>query len=163
MDYSIFVKSYKASKSKDAFIKKHITKEYLGYAEKMALAQNVARFSSHAIDKDGNVGDYRRDTMMQYFLTQMDIIAKYTDIEVPAELMTEAYDALSECGALNDVLRSIKETEITMVNSMVQMAMDDTYINEGDVGAILSTKLEAFRIMADSALSAIEATAEKQE
>ncbi len=162
MDYTIFVKSYKNSKDKEGFVKKHITKEYLGYVDKMAIAKKVARFASHVVDEDGNTGDYKRDTMMQYFLAQMDIISKFTDIEVPGELMTEAYDALAECGALNDLFGMIPESEIKMINSMVQMAMDDTYVNEADVGAVLSTKLEAFRLMADTAMSALDEVAKKQ-
>lgn len=163
MDYSIFVKSYKNSKDKEGFVKKHITKEYLGYVDKMAIAKKVARFASHIIDEDGNAGDYKRDTMMQYFLTQMDIISKFTDIEVPGELMTEAYDTLAECGALNDLFGMMPESEIKMINSMVQMAMDDTYINEQDLSVVLTTKFEAIRSTIDTALNALQEISENTE
>ena len=156
MDYTIFVKSYKNSKDKEGFVKKHITKNYLGYVDKMTIAKNVARYSSHVISEDGTVGIYKRDTMMQYFLTQMDIISKFTDIEFPSDLMTEAYDALAECGALNELFRFMPESEVKMINSMVQMAMDDTYINEQDLSVILTNKFDAIGLMLDETLNTLQ-------
>ncbi len=161
MDYTVFVKEYKAVKDKDSYVTKHITKAYLNYSEKMAIAKSIANVSSHVTDSDGNITEYKRDTMAQYFHTQMNIVKAYTDIDVPAELIVNAYDALCESGALGAILSAL-ESECTILKSMVQMAMDDCYINEADVGAVLSTKLEAFRLMATTAMSALEAIAKEQ-
>ena len=162
MDYTIFVKEYNTVKDKSGYVDKHIKTAYLGYSEKMSIARGIAKISSHIIDSEGNVGEYRRDTMAQYFHTQMNIIKYYTDIEVPTELVVSAYDAMCECGAMSDILTKL-ESECAILKSMVQMAMDDTYVNEWDISAVLSTKLEAFRLMADTALSALQTVTEKQE
>lgn len=162
MDYTIFIRDYEKVNNKTDFVSKHITKKYLSYSAKMAIANNIARIASHVIDKNGNVGIYKRDTMAQYFHVQMNIIQQYTDIDIPSELVVNAYDKLSETGALSEILHQVPDSEREMIKSMTQMAMDDTYINEVDAGVVLSTKLEALRLIADTAMSALEEVAKNQ-
>ncbi len=159
MKYTEFVKGYKNAKEKEQWVGKIIKTTYLSYATKESEAKQIASLSSHIMNADGSEGAYKRNTASQYFLTQLRILINYTNLDIENNNVMDAYDALSECGALDVILAQIPEKELTMFTSMVQMAMDDVYINEADVGAVLSTKLEAFRLMADTAMSALEEVA----
>lgn len=163
MDYSIFVKEYNEAKDKAAYVKKHIMREYLGYADKTALAKNIARVSTHIINDDGSAGAYKRDTMSQYFHTQMNILTNYTDIIVEAQLTVQAYDELSKCGAMDKIIEAIPKDEILQIKSMVQMAADDVYVNERDIASFFETKIDALSMVLDTALSALQEVANKQD
>lgn len=162
MKYTEFVNGYKNSKAKEAWVDRVIKTIYLPYSTKKAEAQQIARLSSHVMNEDGSEGAYKRDTASQYFLTQIRIIANYTSIEIGDKDVVKAYDALSECGALDMVLALLPESELKMFKTMVDMAMDDMYINEADVGAVLSTKLEALSITAETIISALEVMSSTQ-
>lgn len=162
MNYTDFVKGYKNAKEKERWVGKVIKTTYLPYSVKKTEAQQIARISSHIINEDGSEGMYKRDTASQYFLTQIRIITNYTDLEMNDADVTKVYDELSESGALDMILALLPESELKMFKAMVDMAMDDIYINEADVGAVLSTKLEAFRLIAETAMSALETITNSQ-
>lgn len=153
MDYIKFIGQYKTAKDKDAFIKRHITTTYLPYPTKMSEAKQIAMISSHVNEKEGKLGEYKRDTMAQYFWTQIRLITNYTDIKAAeGESTVGMYDELSESGALEDIIKAIPSSEVTMFTSMVQMAMDDVYLYERDLPSYLETKMQAIT-MALGALS----------
>ena len=162
MKYTDFVRGYKNAKEKDKWVARIIKTLYLPYSTKKAEAQQIAKISSHVINEDGSEGMYKRDTTSQYFLTQIRIITNYTDLEIADTDVTKAYDELSESGALDMIFALLPESELKMFKAMVDMAMDDIYINEADVGAVLSTKLEAFRLMGETAMSALEVITNSQ-
>ncbi len=163
MNYKDFVEEYKKSQKKEEFVKEHVTVQYLPYATKKTEAQEIARLSSHIINDDGTEGMYRRDTAMQFFLTQVRLLICYTDIEIDTNEITATYDELCECGAIEVILEAIPSTERTVFTTMAQMAMDDAYTNEADVGIVLSTKLDVFKLTVDTALSAFGEIAKQNE
>lgn len=156
MDYTKFVSGYKTIKDKDGFIKKHMTKQYLPYANKLSIAKSIAKTCTHVKVDDKEI--YKKDTPAQYFTTVMSLITQYTDIEIDANIVDKAYDALVECGAMQALLASIPESEVTEFRTLVDMCVADIFENERELASFLETKLDAINMATNQMLSSLGET-----
>ena len=139
MEYTKFVQQYKVSKDKEAFVKKHITKTYVPYVEKISKASGIALSCTHAVL--GQPELYKKDTPSQYFGTIMRLIEMYTDITFADSDVVKVFDTMAEQGIIDIILSSIPENEVTQFRSIVDMCVSDIYENERDISALIDTKL----------------------
>lgn len=156
MDYTKFITGYKLNKDKDDFIKKHITKQYVPYATKLTLAQSIAKTCTHVTIDGKEV--YKKNTPSQYFATVMQLITQYTDIQYDISIINQVYDALVESGAMQVLLSSIPESEVTEFRTLIDMCVSDIYENERDVTSFLETKIEAINLTVNQMLSSLNET-----
>lgn len=161
MDYTKIITQYKTSKDKEGFIKKHLKKEYIPYAEKLLEALNIAKASTHIEIEGKNL--YKKDTPMMRFLSMNKLISMYTDITFDDSNVVEMYDALSKEGLMPLLLSSIPETEVSEFMSLVDMCVSDIYENERELSTIVENKLEAISIVANEFFTLIGDTLSKDE
>ena len=142
MKYTDFIQKYKIAKDKETLAKKHIKRQYVPYAEKLAEAKKIADLSTHITIEDKTI--YYKNTPILYFLKTTRLLALYTDIEQGEESdINVFYDSLAEIGAFDALLSQIPESEITQISAMIDMCVSDIYENERDISAFLDTKFEA--------------------
>lgn len=154
MDYTKIITQYKTSKDKEGFIKKHLKKEYIPYAEKLSEALNIAKASTHIEIEGKNL--YKKDTPMMRFLSMNKLISMYTDITFDDSNVVEMYDALSKEGLMPLLLSSIPETEVSEFMSLVDMCVNDIYENERELSTIIENKLEAINLVVSQIFSTFE-------
>ena len=159
MDYIKVVAQYKTSKDKESFVKKHIKRSYVPYAEKLSEAIEIANRSTH-ISIDDKVL-YKKNTPIMRFMSIVRIIALYTDIECEQDKIVDMYDALSKEGLMVQLLSSIPETEISEFMSLVDMSVSDIYENERDLSALLDSKMTALELAMNTLLDSFQSTLEK--
>lgn len=155
MKYTDFIIQYKAAKEKEQFAAKHVKKQYMGYAEKLALSKSIAKKASW--DEGGK---YTRNTLLQMWLLQTNMIMYYTDITWDEKDVITAYDALVESGAFEDIFAAIPETERVQLQGMTDMEMSDIYINFRDIPVWFDTKIEALNLGLGSIISGLQETVE---
>lgn len=156
MEYTKFVQQYKVSKDKEAFVKKHITKTYVPYVEKISKASGIALGCTHTIP--GQPELYKKDTPSQYFGTIMRLIEMYTDITFADADVVKVFDTLTEQGILDIILSSIPETETTQFRSLVDMCVSDIYENERDISTLLDNKFSALQLTVNTLLESLQDT-----
>lgn len=158
MDYIKVVAQYKTSKDKESFIKKHIKRSYIPYAEKLSEAIEIANRSTHMSVEDKVF--YKKNTPIMRFMSMVRIIALYTDIECGQDKVVEMYDVLSKEGLMVQLLSSIPETEISEFMSLVDMSVSDIYENERDLSALLDSKMTALEFAMNTLLDSFQSTLE---
>ena len=156
MEYTKFVQQYKVSKDKEAFVKKHITKTYVPYVEKISKASGIALGCTHAVKDHPEL--YKKDTPSQYFATIMRLVEMYTDITYADADVVKAFDAMAELGIIDVILSSIPENEVTQFRSIVDMCVSDIYENERDITALLDNKFSALQLAVNTLLESLQTT-----
>ena len=153
MDFTKFIQQFKVAKDKEAFVKKHIVKQYISYGVKLTLAHSIAKTCTH-ISIDGK-DYYKKDTPAQYFTTIMQLVKQYTDIAFEDSNIAAVYDALMEVGALSSILASIPESEVAEFRALVDMCVSDIYDNERDITSFLETKFEAINLSVEQIMNGL--------
>ena len=154
MEYTKFVQQYKVAKDKEAFVKKHITKTYVPYVEKISKASGIALSCTHAVL--GQPELYKKDTPSQYFGTIMRLIEMYTDITFADSDVVKVFDTMAEQGIIDIILSSIPENEVTQFRSIVDMCVSDIYENERDISALIDTKLTSISLVFNTMLESVQ-------
>lgn len=159
MNFIEFSQKFKISKDKESFVKKHIKRTYVPYAEKLAEAKKIAEVSTHIIvNQETGEQMYKKDTPIQYFLKTTRLLFLYTDIEIDNNDINKVYDTLAESGAFEYIFSSIPEGEITQFSSMIDMCVSDIYENERDLTSFFETKLTAFNLTFNEIVGAFQNT-----
>lgn len=151
MKYTDFVIQYKKSKEQEAFVTKHVKKSYMPYAEKLALAKSIANRTSWNED-----GKYERNTTLQAWLLQTNMISYYTDITWEDTEVIQAYDSLVESGAFELIFSYIPESERVQLQAITDMFISDIYTNFRDIPAWLDSKIEALDLGLGSIMSGLQ-------
>ena len=145
MDYTNFVAQFKTHKDKEQFVKKHITTEYVPYANKLAEATTIAKNSTHIVINDKEI--YKKNTPIMYFWTMVRLVSLYTDIEYPQDKVMDLYDSLSKNGCMAMILSLIPESEMSEFRALVDMCVADIYENERDTISFFESKFEALNMV----------------
>lgn len=135
-----FAKQYEEklnNNDRATFLKTKLKVEnYIEYAEKVLIAENIVRSSSYAISKDKDSGELMETTQihinspMRYVLFVMSIVNKYTNIEVNFNNIMIEFDALNRNGLLELIMKKIGDKEITEFQTVVDMILNDFMTNE---------------------------------
>ena len=151
MNYKEFVKKYRDASNKEAFLKKHIVKTYLPYATKIAEAKEIVKITCY---KEINGKEmFSQDSPSFFALFMMRVISNYTDIEYENGL--EAYDAIAEAGAFENIILAIPPKEYDTFSTVLQMVKDDEMENYRSLAGILDTKIEAINLALNTMLETI--------
>ena len=123
---------------KDYNFKQHIKMTYMPYADKCALVKSIVEQTSYVDTPTGKV--YRRDTSHMLFLFTIQLILRYTDIEIEPNNVVKDYDSLMESGTMNGLMAQIPQEENAILSGMMDMTRDDLEVNTRGIVPYLETK-----------------------
>jgi hypothetical protein len=85
-----------------------------------------------------------QNTPGRFISFNMTLIKTYTDIEFESEtglLLTESYDALNECGAVETLINCMPVRELKEFKTILDMCVDDYMVNHRDLTSYIDKKL----------------------
>lgn len=160
--YKQFVTKFNNAEDKVEFCKSHIVNKYVDYQTKLTEVRRIAdlgNYSSVSSFEENEEGQerriYKRNTPIMFYLLKMRLLMDYTDVEIKDGEELDAFNALEEIGAVDGLISSIPENEITKWNTMLQMTNDDIYANERDFASYLDTKVDALGMILNTLLSGL--------
>lgn len=143
-----FAKKYEeklTNNDKATFLKTKLKVEnYMEYAEKVLIAENIVRSSSYAISKDKDGGELTKtnqihiNSPMRYVLFVMSIVNKYTNIKVNFDNIMIEFDALNKNGLIELITKRVGEKEVAEFQTVVDMVLNDFMNNEYEFKNYLS-------------------------
>ena len=141
------IKKYQETKTlkKEYDFSKHLKMKYMPYGEKCSLVKNIVENSSYVEVAGKRV--YKRNTASMLFVFTMQLIARYTDIEVDSDNVVKDYDLLMESKAMNLLMSQIPEEEVSILRGMIDMQCDDEEVNNRSIVSFLETKADAVQMM----------------
>lgn len=155
----LFVKS--GEQDKISLVKKHIVEAYLPYERKMALCKNVIDWADYTpnlevIDKRY----YSPNTPMRFVFFCMSVLDAYTDIECETYEKNKrdvigGFNQCDKCGIF-DVLFQELGREYKVLQTVLQMMVDDTENKEKNLVGFLATKIDSMEALYNAALPIIE-------
>ncbi len=143
-----FVDGFTKATDKEKYVKKHIVRTYVNYAQKISECKKIALVSMYQTDNKG-VSKFYIDTPMRYMLFIVTIIRDYTDIEFDDKNVPEGFDLLNESGADSCVISFIKD-DFDMFKSVLDMVVNDIIDRERNLIDYIDGKLSAFSTLIDS-------------
>ena len=151
MKYDDFIKKYNSSTDKNKFLKKHVTKTYLPYQQKISEAKEIIKRTCYEELNGKKV--FKQDSPAFFMLFMLRVIANYTDVEFEegADALA-AFNALSESGLLEPIVLAIPQKEYDTFNTVLQMCKDDEMENYRSLAGFFDTKVDAL-IMTMNALA----------
>lgn len=133
---------------KTKFLKTKLKVEnYLPYSEKLITAELIVKNSSYAIVKNEDSGALIKtdrikiNSPMRYILFVMNVINKYTNLEVNFKDVLPEYDALNKNSLIEVIFAKIGDKEVGEFNTVVDMILNDFMTNEYEFKNFVSEKL----------------------
>ena len=133
---------------KTKFLKTKLKVEnYLPYSEKLITAELIVKNSSYAIVKNENSGEMRMtnrikiNSPMRYILFVMNVVNKYTNLEVNFKDVLPEYDALNKNNLIEIIFDKVGDKEVGEFNTVVDMILNDFMTNEYEFKNFVSEKL----------------------
>lgn len=120
---------------------------YLSYSEKLITAELIVKNSSYAIVKNEENGvlvktdRIKINSPMRYILFVMNVIDKYTNLEVNFKDILPEYDTLNKNGLIEVIFAKIGDKEVGEFNTVVDMILNDFMTNEYEFKNFVSEKL----------------------
>lgn len=137
-----FLKSYKQAATKAArqkICKECMKRTYVPVMEKFAALLGIF------YEVNQKINGFRNFNSFAYHIAFVTTtIGLYTDLIMKDETMTtpDAYDALKESGAMDELLLMIGESELKEWERISDFIEEDSRENENSIPAILSTQME---------------------
>ena len=125
-----FVDGYKkqtddVTNKKEKYIKKFVGNNYVNYATKLSVADQIVQLSS-TNQVDGQVnGQIKINSSLRYLLYVFNLIDLYTNITVDFSNILEEYDLLEEQGLVDELIRLMPQREVTSFETILKMVFDD--------------------------------------
>ena len=150
MNVEELIKKYEAAKKtkKEYDFSKHLKMSYMPYGEKCSLVKNVVENTSYVEVAGKKV--YKRNTASMLFVFTMQLISRYTDIDIDGEKVVADYDALMESGVMNLLMSQIPEEEVSILRGMLDMQRDDEEMNTRSLISFFETKADVAKMFFDS-------------
>lgn len=134
-----FIGYYKIAKDKKTECEKRVQKDkYVPFLSKIAECENIVRVT---MEKDDA---FVQNTPGRFIFFNMTLIKTYTDIEFDMEnglQLTESYDALNECGAVETLINCMPVHELKEFKTILDMCVDDYMVNHRDLTSYIDKKL----------------------
>ena len=112
-------------------------KDYLPFADKLALVRNVVNVADRAEN-----GRLHFNTAMEYTLFTLFAVFSYTNLSPTDDKSTEDYDLLVKTNALGYIMENIPKDEIKALNDMLGWEKSDAINNEYEPHAFIANKIE---------------------
>lgn len=153
MQFEKFIEEYKKDNS---FISKHIVRKYIPFQEKIDSAKKIIQLSFYKkIEIDGTKKTvFNMNTPYQYYFMILEIINKYTDIEiVDDKQILNSFNTLEEMHITPKLIEAIGD-DYNSFNTVLKMCIDDAIFNETNLTTYLDTKFEAISLALNTYQSA---------
>ena len=146
----------KTEKSKkEAYVKKHIVKDYLTYQEKIAEAKKIVEFSCYEEIQGKKV--YKRNSPLAYMLYVLSIVEDYPEITWDKEKENlDVFNEFERLGVFDAIISQIPKKEHESFSTVLKMTSDDEYENFRSLAGFFDTKFDAISIMLEEATKLIE-------
>jgi len=145
-----FIDGYKNAEDKTAYINSTVkVLSYLGYADKVTAAKNIAEASYYAEDETG-ARYVKADSPARYVMYIFFIYRLYTNIDYPLTDLIKVYDALEENGITQHVLSMIPEKELESFTTILEIVCDDLITNEYEIHSYITNKFNRLLKMFDT-------------
>ena len=142
-----FVDGYKkqtddVTNKKEKYIKKFVGNNYVNYATKLSVADQIVQLSS-TNQVDGQVnGQIKINSSLRYLLYVFNLIDLYTNITVDFSNILEEYDLLEEQGLVDELIRLMPQREVTSFETILKMVFYDFIQNNYENHAFISNQVQ---------------------
>lgn len=136
---------------KEKYIKEHIKKDYVSYADKISDCERIAR-ACHYHEVDGK-SRFRLNSPASAMMFALVMVGRYTNIEL--EYSIDEYDELQKCGALGMIIGAIPEMEYDEYSTVMHMVEEDFVFAETDVASKMEDLKNAIGIVLASYVKAL--------
>lgn len=149
MNAKEFAMKYKNSKNKDEFMKKNLeVKNYIPFEQKSMIAERIVK--NTCLDDNGNISV---NSSARFYITYLQMIKVWTNIETDREDPLGDFNALDECGLVDLIVRQyIPESESAKFNTLIAMHYDDLITNRYEPHAYFSNIADKFSIIGSTFL-----------
>lgn len=144
------------SEEKLGFLAQHMVMNYVPYEEKCNLCKRVIDASTKT------AGRFYQNTPAQYMVYSLQLIDKYTDIQIDMTKSVQMFNMLDERGLIDDITNSIPEKEHAMLDMLLDMTRNDMYENERSVVGLLSALIDKGKALIGSLLQGIDGALDDQ-
>lgn len=129
--------------TKDAYIQEILKPEYVPYEEKIAICEKIVESSHFRKGKNGNK-QLHVNSPIQYVLFCMQLVNKYTKINVDFKNIIEEFNLLNKLDILNNIVFNIPEKESKEFRTILDMVENDMLQNEYEIGSYIRKQTERF-------------------
>lgn len=124
-----------------------ITTKYVSYATKIADCKRIIDSTSYT-NTEPNM--FCISSPARHMLLNLQLIDRYTDIEINYEDALEIYDMLDEVDAIDYIITSLPTKEVSKYCKIMKMMLKDFKMNERSIIGYLDSKLASMKILGDS-------------
>ena len=140
-----FVDEYKKldEENKIEYVKNIININYVSYSIKITDCNNIINSTSYT-STEPNL--FKINSPARNMLYLLNLVNRYTEIDVNFKDSLAEYDLLKECNAFSDILNNIPEEEMIEYTELLQVCADDFMKNERSLIGYLDTKFETLKL-----------------
>ena len=145
-----FIEEYKQLNNdvdKVNLINSLITTKYVSYATKIADCKRIIESTSYT-NTDPNM--FRINSPARHMLLNLQLIDRYTDLEIDYNKALEIYDMLDEINAIDYIIISLPVKEVSKYCKIMKMMLKDFKMNERSIIGYLDSKLASMKILGES-------------
>ena len=145
-----FIEKYKQLNNdvdKVNLINSLITTKYISYATKIADCKRIIESTSYT-NTDPNM--FSINSPARHMLLNLQLIDRYTDLEVDYNKALEIYDMLDEINAINYIITSLPDKEVSKYCKIMKMMLKDFKMNERSIIGYLDSKLASLEIVSEA-------------
>lgn len=148
MTISEFVEKYKELDKDDrnSLVYDLITTEYVPYATKIADCKRIIQSTSYT-DTEPNM--FSINSPARHMLLNLQLINRYTDLEIDYNEALEIYDMLDEIDAIDNIITSLPAKEVSKYCKIMKMMLKDFKMNERSMIGYLDSKLTSLGIISE--------------
>lgn len=134
-----FVNGFKSANDKEKFVKKHITRTYVPYEEKVSRCQRIIDNSMYVNEESGR--RFRPNTPLLRELFIITVIQCYTDIEYEDGKTLNGFNSLAEAEADGYIMNAVS-TDVAIFRAVLDMMVEDSYDRERNYVDYIDNKIE---------------------
>lgn len=143
-----FVEKYKEldEAGKNSLLNDLITTEYVPYAIKIADCKRIIQSTSYT-NTEPNM--FSINSPARHMLLNLQLIDRYTDLEIDYNEALEIYDMLDEIDAIDNIITSLPAKEVSKYRKIMKMMLKDFKMNERSMIGYLDSKLASLGIISE--------------
>lgn len=148
-----FVEKYKQNTSIET-IKGIISCSYLPYAHKCNLCKRIIQ-ATHYTTIDDDTKEFNIDSTAKHMLFCLNIVDKYTNIDIDFNKSVEEYDLLAQENLIENIKSVLPDYELSELYNVLEMTEHDVMTNEYEIHSFISRQTERFGNLLGISLSPI--------
>ena len=124
-----------------------IVTKYVSYATKIADCKRIIESTSYT-NTDPNM--FSMNSPARHMLLNLQLIDRYTDLEIDYNEALEIYDMLDEIDAIDNIITSLPAKEVSKYCKIMKMMLKDFKMNERSMIGYLDSKLTSLGIISEA-------------